>query len=200
VNTTTPPQTAIWLLRHVCPGDNDALTGDLIEQWRDCRSNRWFWKQVVIALGLGLAPHLTYATVATAMQWFLWQTIDRLTLISPLHWYALSWPWSMLIFESRNTAVLNLAALVVLAVALRIAATFHWRYVLRTGAIAFTLISIGHYLPIAFPTLLLRHEVPDAGMMRVVLPPLALTLSMFGAFLLSAWIGCQTRQRSKLAA
>ena len=104
----------------------------------------------------------------------------------------------MIVFESRNTAVLSLAALVVLAVALRIAGTFHWRNVFRTGAIALTLISIGHYLPDAFPTLL-RHETPNVWLMRLELPRLlVLTFSMFGAFLLSAWIGCQTRRLPKL--
>jgi hypothetical protein len=28
---TNPPKRAIWFLRHACPGDNEALAGDLIE-------------------------------------------------------------------------------------------------------------------------------------------------------------------------
>jgi hypothetical protein len=52
---SNPPRSAIWLLRHACPGsDNQALTGDLIEKFREGRSHGWFWKQVLIAIAVGI--------------------------------------------------------------------------------------------------------------------------------------------------
>jgi PadR family transcriptional regulator PadR len=34
---TNPPEKAIWFLQHACPGDNEALAGDLIERFRQGR-------------------------------------------------------------------------------------------------------------------------------------------------------------------
>jgi hypothetical protein len=44
------PRLATWLLRHARPvGDSDALTGDLIERFREGQTRGWFWRQVLIA-------------------------------------------------------------------------------------------------------------------------------------------------------
>lgn len=50
--TTNPPESAIWFLRHACPGDNEALAGDLIERFREGQTRGWFWKQVLIAFAV----------------------------------------------------------------------------------------------------------------------------------------------------
>jgi len=49
-----PPTMATWLLEHSTPGDrNDALEGDLLEEFRSGRSANWYWRQVVAAVVIG---------------------------------------------------------------------------------------------------------------------------------------------------
>ncbi|MGA9461296.1 MAG: hypothetical protein WBV28_00805, partial [Terracidiphilus sp.] len=49
-----PPRVAQWLLLHCMPpGRDEALAGDLLEEYRDGRSSGWFWQQVLCAIGIG---------------------------------------------------------------------------------------------------------------------------------------------------
>ena len=49
-----PPALAHWLLRHFgCSANNEAVVGDLDERYRNGRSRRWYWSQVLIALIVG---------------------------------------------------------------------------------------------------------------------------------------------------
>jgi hypothetical protein len=46
-----PPALALWLLRRFAASKwNDALTGDLIEEYRRRRSPWWCWRQVLSAI------------------------------------------------------------------------------------------------------------------------------------------------------
>src|SRR5690349_1533255 len=46
-----PPTLAKWLLGHFgCSPNNDAVIGDLDEQYRHGHSRRWYWRQVVVAI------------------------------------------------------------------------------------------------------------------------------------------------------
>lgn len=48
---TEPPSIAKWILEHFTPGDqNDALIGDLLEEFRNGRSAGWYWRQVSTAI------------------------------------------------------------------------------------------------------------------------------------------------------
>ena len=42
-----PPTVASWLLRHLAFGPDDALAGDLVEQFQQGRSSLWYWRQVL---------------------------------------------------------------------------------------------------------------------------------------------------------
>ncbi len=54
-----PPTLAVWLLRHLCPkGNDDALTGDLFERFGERQSDGWFWRQVLIAILVGVSKEL----------------------------------------------------------------------------------------------------------------------------------------------
>jgi hypothetical protein len=50
--TSTPPRLATALLTLLAPG-NEALTGDLLEQFQHGKSRSWFWRQVVSTIVLG---------------------------------------------------------------------------------------------------------------------------------------------------
>ena len=149
---SNPPKLAIWLLRHALPGgDNDALTGDLIERFREGKTRGWFWKEVLIAFAVGVLgeirrhwPYFCYAICGTAMPAFF----RRSMLIAgfPLDWRTLPWPWSQLVLELSPTLLLALTALPALAAALTISRTFRWVNLFRTGTINLTLITLGHYL------------------------------------------------------
>jgi hypothetical protein len=49
---TTPPAGATGLLLRFGPQD-DALVGDLVEEYRSGRSRAWYWRQVLAAVALG---------------------------------------------------------------------------------------------------------------------------------------------------
>lgn len=45
-----PPPRATWMLEHLTPGDRDeALAGDLLEEYCRGRSEGWYWRQVMAA-------------------------------------------------------------------------------------------------------------------------------------------------------
>jgi len=54
MNAPSPPSLATWMLEHWIPGDcNDALAGDLLEEFRNGRTTAWYWRQVLSAIGVG---------------------------------------------------------------------------------------------------------------------------------------------------
>ena len=102
---SNPPKGAIWILKHLCPGDNEALTGDLIERFREGQRRGWFWKQVFIAFAVGILgemrshwPHFCYAIAGTAMPALLGKTIEAAPAL--LHWWVLPWPLSQLLLRT----------------------------------------------------------------------------------------------------
>lgn len=55
----TPPRIATWLLVSLgCDPNNEALVGDLIEQYQACRSRMWYRGQVLRAVIVGVWAHL----------------------------------------------------------------------------------------------------------------------------------------------
>lgn len=51
--TERPPLIANWILEHLTPGDrNDALTGDLLEEFRGGRTAGWYWRQVLTTIAI----------------------------------------------------------------------------------------------------------------------------------------------------
>jgi hypothetical protein len=54
VKLNEPPRLAQWALQHCTPpGRDDALAGDLLEEYCAGRSSSWFWQQVLCAIGIG---------------------------------------------------------------------------------------------------------------------------------------------------
>jgi hypothetical protein len=51
MRSTNPPLVATWFLKQLGSGpSNDALLGDLIEQYGQRRSRTWYWRQVLVAI------------------------------------------------------------------------------------------------------------------------------------------------------
>lgn len=188
---SNPPRLAIWLLRRALPG-NDALTGDLIEQFYEGRTSVWFWRQALIALamrGLGGAqrhwPDFCYVLAGTAMPAFLGTSLKGMPVA--LHWWVLSWPWSQVILELSVPALMALAALPALAAGLVIQRTFRWGSLFRTGLVNLTLVILGKYL-LDYSLPWLSRPVPGNPYQGyLIIPPVFQVLLFFSTFLIAAW-------------
>jgi hypothetical protein len=100
-----PPATATWLLDHWTPGKrNEALAGDLLEEFQNGRSARWYWSQVILAIALGWFREflarpglLAFAAIwsMAAPSWFVLTDriqVDAITIL----FSKLVYPWSIL--------------------------------------------------------------------------------------------------------
>jgi hypothetical protein len=52
MRSSQPPTVATWTLKHF-GSSNEALTGDLVEEYRQGRSTAWYWRQVLIVVVVG---------------------------------------------------------------------------------------------------------------------------------------------------
>ena len=61
-----PPAMATWLFEHVVPGnENEALAGDLLEEFHRRGSAAWYWRQVLGAMVAGFSKQLRAGWSAT---------------------------------------------------------------------------------------------------------------------------------------
>ena len=202
-----PPKQALWVLKYLCLGDNDALTGDLIERFREGQTPGWFWKQTLVACAVSIpravwrhSPEFGYAAAATAFQAVVWFHAPSLlwTIAAPapsiLHWYALPWPWSQIAMELSPAFVLAIAALSILAGALILRGTFRWSSLLRTGILSVVLLTVHHYLSdFLSPWISRPSPVPGDPYARVLIFPLELeALAILAIFFVSARLGCRS--------
>ncbi len=73
MKSLNPPRLAAWLLEHFGPEvNNEALAGDLCEDFRQGRSKAWYWRQVMAAIQ--------------------WRHHLRVLLDSAVFGWLLSWP------------------------------------------------------------------------------------------------------------
>jgi hypothetical protein len=67
-----PPALALWTLARFAPAD-EALVGDLLQEFAAGRSRAWVWRQVVTAVWLGalrdIAAHRTRTAAAVVTGW-----------------------------------------------------------------------------------------------------------------------------------
>ena len=194
---SNPPKSAIWFLRHACPGDYEALEGDLIERLREGQPRGWFWRQVLIVFMVSVLreiprhwPHFCYAIAGTLLGLFFWDAPALRQVPDWLHWRDIPWPWSQIAFENSRPALLALAALPILAVGLMIERSFRWAGLLRTAVLNLALITFGHYSHDLFPWLL--RTVPGDPYYRkfLILPAVVWITLFFLSFLVTAWVFC----------
>jgi len=69
-----PPRLARWVLEHLTTSEQkDALSGDLLEEFRGGRSSGWYWRQVATAVIVSLTRTLriNWFTLAFSVLWVL---------------------------------------------------------------------------------------------------------------------------------
>jgi len=194
--TNNPPRAAIWFLRHACPGDTEALAGDLIERFHEGQTRAWFWKQVFIVFTVNVLgviwrhwPHFCYAIAGTAFTWFLSGAPALRQVPRWLHWTDLPFPWDQVVLELSRPALLALAALSILAAGLVIERSFRWLSLLRTAVLNLAQIAFGHYSVDLFPWLL-RPDAAHPDRKDLVIPVALVLALLFSTFLIAAWLGC----------
>jgi hypothetical protein len=98
-----PPLIATWMLEHLCPGRLDeALVGDLFEEFRRGRSVGWFWRQAIDTIATGICKEFVcHRTVLLfAALWSaaapLWLSVTREdnfpSMVATIG--RMDWPWS----------------------------------------------------------------------------------------------------------
>lgn len=82
-NPLDPPKLATWLLEQFSPVlKNAPLAGDLVEEFKEGRSTRWYWRQVFWAIVIGLlnlfrkqCGSVAYAVVCSGFTTVVWSSI-----------------------------------------------------------------------------------------------------------------------------
>jgi hypothetical protein len=104
MNRNEPPPVATWLLEHLTTADrNEALAGDLLEEFRAGRSSGWYWRQIINATAIGWTRSIFEHRLALlfAAIWSLLSPAWELTFIR-VFWesnfigsiWRMPWPWS----------------------------------------------------------------------------------------------------------
>jgi hypothetical protein len=77
-----PPVVATWLLERFCA--DVALAGDLVEQYREGKSIRWYWKQAIAAVSVysvsQILEHKWLAVRAIATGYVIWYLLNNMFL------------------------------------------------------------------------------------------------------------------------
>jgi hypothetical protein len=106
MSAMNPPSLATWLLEHFVPVPrNEALAGDLLEEFRSGRPASWYWRQTLAALALAWsksitlrAPAILFSLLQTALvpAWLL--VISAVENHFSLHqrFHQMDWPWPFL--------------------------------------------------------------------------------------------------------
>ncbi len=88
-----PPPLATWMLENLTLGERDeALHGDLMEEFQEGRSDSWYWRQVV---------------VACAMSWFICLHRRRTLIAFAVLWSMLAPAWKVLSDQIQNWQILD---------------------------------------------------------------------------------------------
>lgn len=99
-----PPAIATWMLEHLTLGrKNEALAGDLLEEFSRGRPATWYWRQVLVAIVVGFAgelrtqwPAIFYATLCVIPVPAYWMLAVDKVMNGPFFTrrWQLDWPYS----------------------------------------------------------------------------------------------------------
>ena len=88
-----PPLLATWMLEHLTPaGGDEALDGDLLEEFRRGRSDEWYWWQVLSAC---------------SVSWLNSLRARGSLLVFALLWSILAPAWNVLCDRIADSAIVN---------------------------------------------------------------------------------------------
>lgn len=118
MNRSDPPSIATWMLEHWTPGPgNDALAGDLLEEFRSGRTDRtraWYWRQVLAAIASGCFREIVdhRSVMLFAVLWAMvspaWVVLSNNTEAHSrafgLMWQ-MDWPWSTICTLASSLAM-----------------------------------------------------------------------------------------------
>jgi hypothetical protein len=109
MNHRNPPRIATWIFEHLRPaGCDEALAGDLLEDFRNGRSAGWYWHQIIAALAVEWSQSawqqrtsLLFAAAWSvgSPSWVLFDFRFRdLLWHTSFIWYIPPWPWRFICF------------------------------------------------------------------------------------------------------
>jgi hypothetical protein len=101
-----PPSLATWLLEHLTPGPrNEALAGDLLEEFATGRPATWYWRQTLAAIAIACSRQIL-SNRAAMLFTTLWSTFVPAWLLAIANlethfnlnqrFGQMDWPWSIL--------------------------------------------------------------------------------------------------------
>ena len=174
-----PPSLATWMLDHLLfGGRNEALAGDLLEEFQRRRSAFWYWRQVLAAIFVSLSDALRahwlalimQLVFATAWAWisaYCDLALNRYLAVWGLPHYHLAWVVSIarfsVLFVALPLAIYLVAArrfsLRTYARGLAVGWSL-WAIILYGGTVLFYLFAQGIPLAWGFPLLLWSVVVP----------------------------------------
>lgn len=100
--TPNPPTLATWLLERLA-SRNEALAGDLFEEFRQGRSARWYWRQTLAAIAIAFSQAIlsraavllfTILWCVVVPNWLLAITAVEAHFNLHLRFWQMDWPWS----------------------------------------------------------------------------------------------------------
>jgi hypothetical protein len=195
-----PPLLATWLLDHLVPGvKNEALVGDLLEDFHRRQSVTWYWRQVFMAVLSGSLKELgtraggilfaiVYSSIFPGQQ--LWQSLD-FNLFA--HWgLELAWPLSQiyaLVVLSIFDGAALLVALGIYGVHLAVKGMFDLRSFLKGALLAVLVLSLG----IVGETFLSVLHLPHFFLVYVLW-----RLPLFFGLVLGMWVALPSSLKSEV--
>jgi hypothetical protein len=157
MTASRPPAIATWLLYHLVLGShNEAVTGDLLEEFKSRQSVAWYWRQAIWAIFLSFLTELRnqrlmvgYAAVWTFAVSVVWKHIKMSPQLESVLGWGVSHPWPESIIYVMAIYNLTLAGLLWIGFGLYVAMvdSFNLRCFIRGLFVGFVTTVIGMQLP-----------------------------------------------------
>jgi len=152
MKSSEPPPLATWLLEHLVPGEkNEALTGDLLEDFQRRGSVVWYWRQVFMAVLVGCSKELrkrwggiVFAIICSSAIPLkqIWLSVEFESL---LHLgFKLAWPLSLIYQIAFFTLLDAVAVVAAFCMYLGVTRSFNLRRFLKGLLVALLVLSLGN--------------------------------------------------------
>ena len=189
MTASRPPAIATWLLYHLVLGShNEAVTGDLLEEFKNRQSVAWYWRQAIWAILLSFLTELRnqrlivgYAAVWTFAVSLVWKHIKMSPQLGAFLDWGVRHPWPESLIYVVVIYIATVVALLWMGFGLYVAmaGNFNVRYVIRGLLVGFVTIVVSQLTGLFFA----GHHRQTAPWYLVTWLPffVALTLSLWTA-------------------